>query len=131
VYRVSRIVDERRRKREEVLNRLKEYARALRKAYGRVTLILYGSYARGDFNVWSDIDVIVVSHVFEKAKFTQRWRLLPEPPEGLEALDVITWTPDEARKMLSKPSWKKALEHSITIADDHGLLRRTARTQPP
>ena len=120
----SRIIEERKRRRGEVIGKLSEYASSLRGTLGRVTLVLYGSYARGDFNAWSDIDVIIVSEAFEGVKFTMRWRLLPEPPEGLEALDVIAWTPSEAAVMLSKPSWRKALEYSIVVADDYKIVSR-------
>ncbi|MEB2837210.1 MAG: nucleotidyltransferase domain-containing protein [Desulfurococcales archaeon] len=51
--------------------------------------ILVGSYARGDFNLWSDVDVIIVSSAFEGLRVMDRLRLL-DPPPGYEA---IPWTP--------------------------------------
>ena len=112
---LRRRAEERRR----VIDTLRRYANSLRASLGSVTLILYGSYARGDFNAWSDVDVIIVSGAFEGTRYIHRWRLLPPPPPGLEALDAVTWTPREAREMLAKPSWKKALRHAIVIADDY------------
>ena len=123
------ILERRRRERERVIGLLRAYAGELRRALGRVTVILFGSYARGDFNVWSDVDVIVVSEAFEGLRFPQRQAMLPDPPEGLEGLSAITWTPAEARVMVGKPAWRKALKDSIIIADDHelaGLLRASA-----
>ena len=113
---------ERRERRRRVLEALGAYAGVLRGALGRVTLVLYGSYARGDFNVWSDVDVIIVSEAFEGVRYVERWRLLPPPPPGLEALDAVTWTPGEARVMLGRPSWRKALEHAVVVVDDYGLM---------
>ena len=119
---LERVLRERRERRRRVIEALRAYAGELRRALGRVTLILYGSYARGDFNAWSDVDVIVVSEAFKGVRYVERWRLLPPPPPGLEALDTVTWTPGEARVMLGKPSWRKALEHAVVVADDYGLL---------
>ena len=118
----SRIIEERKRRRREIIDKLVEYTRDLRRTLGKVTVVLYGSYARGDFNAWSDIDLIIISDAFENIKFTMRWRLLPEPPEGLESLDAITWTRSEAAILLSKPSWRKALKHSMVIANDYGIV---------
>ena len=118
------VLRERVERRSRVLRLLREYSAVLKRVFGMVTVILYGSYARGDFNVWSDVDVIVVSSVFEGVRFLRRWELLPEPPEGLEALDIIAWSPREAEAMLSKPSWRKALSGSIVIVDDYGMARR-------
>ncbi|MCE4613757.1 MAG: nucleotidyltransferase domain-containing protein [Desulfurococcales archaeon] len=97
------------------------YAEELRQALGRATVILYGSYARGDFNVWSDVDVIIVSEAFEGRRFLQRQALIPDPPEGLEGLSPIPWTPGEARVMLRKPAWRKALKNAIVVIDDYSI----------
>jgi predicted nucleotidyltransferase len=83
------------------------------------TIILYGSYARGDFNVWSDVDVIVVSPAFRGVGFKERWRLIPWDPEL--PVEAVAWTPEEARAMLSKPSWRRALEGCLLLADNLGL----------
>ncbi len=114
-------MEARRRERERVIELLRDYAELLRRRLGRITLLLYGSYARGDFNLWSDIDVVIVSDAFKGARFLERWKMLPEPPPGLEALDTITWTLEEARVLMEKPSWRKALEDAIVIVDDYML----------
>ncbi len=85
---------------------------------GPLTVVLFGSYARGDFNLWSDVDVIVVSEAVRGVKPTKRWELFPE----FEDYEAIFWTPEEAKKMLKKLTWKKALEHKVVIADDFGLF---------
>ena len=105
-----------------MIEALRRYAKQLRERLGRVTLVLFGSYARGDFNQWSDIDALIVSDAFRGVRFLERWRLLPEPPAGLEALEPITWTPEEARVMLEKPSWRTALREAVVIVDDYGLF---------
>ncbi|OAG27039.1 nucleotidyltransferase family protein [Thermodesulfatator autotrophicus] len=46
-------------KREEILNKLREYKPILEKKYGIVRLGIFGSVARGDIKDSSDVDVIV------------------------------------------------------------------------
>ena len=49
---------------DQIIN---EFSRELKKVYNNqlVKIILYGSYARGDFNSDSDIDLLVVLKVME------------------------------------------------------------------
>ncbi len=88
------------------------------------TIIVFGSYARGDFNVWSDVDVIVISGRFRGLPFTRRWAILPRTELPLEA---IAWTPEEASERLSKPAWRKALRDCLVIVDDNRLAPRTCK----
>ncbi len=99
---------------EEVCRWVEEAAKRL----GRATVLVFGSYVRGDFNVWSDVDVVIVSDAFKGVRYTERWRLLPRTTLPL---DVIAWTPGEAAERLSKPSWRKALEGCAVARDDYGL----------
>lgn len=65
---------------------LKEYSKILSSRLGKFTGILYGSMARGDYNLWSDIDFLVISNE------------LPENPlKRLEFLYLLTETPIEVK----------------------------------
>jgi len=44
------------------------------------------------------------------------------PPPDLESLDAITWTPAEAKSMLSRPARGRALRDSIVVAGDYKLV---------
>lgn len=57
-----------------------------------------GSVARGDFNLWSDIDVVVVADDLPETD-RDRARLLMTDASGIEP---IGYTPDELRRALSK-----------------------------
>jgi hypothetical protein len=51
--------------------------------------VVFGSYARGDFNTWSDIDVLVVSDAFPPG-FRERMDVLwRHRPPGIEP---VGWT---------------------------------------
>ena len=56
------ILKQRRRLREKVIEEAGRWARSLPI---KATVVLIGSYARGDFNLWIDIDVIVTSEFRE------------------------------------------------------------------
>lgn len=115
---MSDVIRRRMLEREMVINELREYAIKLRSRFGRLTMVLYGSYARGDFNLWSDVDVIVVSEHFRDRDFVVRCVELDDAPPRLEP---ICWTPEEAIKALSKPWWREALRGCVVIVDDYGL----------
>ena len=63
--------------RNNVILSLKQYSSILEEKLGKVTLILFGSYARGDFNLWSDVDIIIISDYFKNIRFIDRPFKLP------------------------------------------------------
>ncbi len=118
----SRVIKERIEEQRRVIEEAFRIAEKLRKILGNVTVILYGSYVKGDFNLWSDIDIIIISERFNDIPPLKRYdlvlRLLPAKYEPK------LWTVDEARRQLGKPWWREALKHSIVIVDDYGLFNR-------
>ncbi len=62
-------------------------------------VVVFGSVARGDFNVWSDIDVLVVADGVPE-RWLDRLALLAErAPSGVSAL---AWTPAEWAHQLGR-----------------------------
>jgi predicted nucleotidyltransferase len=62
-------------------------------------VILYGSYAKGRPNPYSDIDLIVVSPDLAKFSPLKRQKLLAQLTMGIDApLEVIGYTPKEFKK---------------------------------
>lgn len=57
---MSKFALERARCRENLVDLASQYADRVRDRYGPAVLP-FGSVARGDFNLWSDVDVLVVS----------------------------------------------------------------------
>jgi len=105
---------------DKVIKEATEFSNVIRKVIGKVTLIIYGSYARGDFNLWSDVDVILISEYFTNIDFLKRYDIISKfIPENFE---VKIWTLQEAKRNLSKPWWKEALRNRIVIVDDYGLF---------
>ena len=104
-----------------VVDIIEEYSHRLREKLGRVTVLLHGSYARGDFNLWSDIDLIVVSEKFDNVRVLDRYDLLnPIPPR----VEVIPLTPAEFMENLRKNVWRQALSRgTVVFVDDYGLTK--------
>ena len=55
------VLEQRLRMREKAVSIARRYVERMRGRVGPLTAILVGSYARGDFNKWSDIDLLIVS----------------------------------------------------------------------
>jgi predicted nucleotidyltransferase len=63
------------------------------------TIILYGSYARGDWSEWSDIDVIVVSEDFVNMGYWDRIDKMVEAIYPTRApIEAVAMTPEEWEK---------------------------------
>ena len=114
------VIKERKSIVDKVIKEAIEFSNVIRRVIGKVTLIIYGSYARGDFNLWSDVDVILISEYFTNIDFLKRYDIISKfIPENFE---VKIWTLQEAKRNLSKPWWKEALRNRIVIVDDYGLF---------
>ena len=57
----AEVIARREREREELLARARAYVESLSGRVPVVAAAVVGSVARGDFNVWSDVDVVVVA----------------------------------------------------------------------
>ena len=110
------VIKERRRIREKRIEEAKDWASRIP---FRVTAVLIGSYARGDFNLWSDVDVLVISEEFG-GKPLDRLRKL-DVPSGYQ---IIALTPREFRKLLGKgePMVMEAIKYGVVLRDDLGLF---------
>ena len=56
---------------------------------------LVGSWARGDWLLDSDVDLIVVSKRFEGLSLGERYRLVKSLTPPGRSLDVLAYTPEE------------------------------------
>jgi len=105
------IVEKRKQTREKVIKEAKEWAEKLR---GKYTAILIGSYAKGDFNLWSDIDIVLISDF--KGNPLERLKNI-DMPAGYE---IIPLTIEEFIRLLKKkdPIAKDVLDYKLILRDD-------------
>lgn len=114
-------VEERVRKREKVIGEAVEWAEGL--PY-EATAILIGSYARGDFNLWSDVDVLLVAEF--SGNPVERLRLVDMPP----GFQVIPLTEGELLRLFRRgdPMAVEAMEKGVILRDDLKLAGRIEQT---
>lgn len=85
----------------------------------RCTAYLIGSYARGDFNLWSDVDILLVSDDLVGSP-VERLKKIEAPPN----YEVIPVTTSEFRKMLQRKDSlaEEALKRGILLRGDLNLF---------
>lgn len=115
------IIEKRRKEKERLIKRAREFIQRARK-FGRISVILYGSVARGDFNVWSDIDLIVVAEKFPESMLRRQDVLLTLKVPKIEPKG---YTKEEFEKMirLKSPFIKILKKEGIFILDELNLKR--------
>ena len=86
---------------------------------GDVTVILFGSRARGDYNRASDYDLIVISRKLS-GNFLRRTKPLYELNDEFLPVDVLAYTPAEFLRALENlsPSALDAMREGIVLYDN-------------
>lgn len=108
---MRRAVDRRRAEREQMIDSTRRYFRAKATRMSLHAAYLIGSVARGDFNLWSDVDVVIVAGDLPE-RFLDRIELFSDRPPGVE---VFPYTPDEFESELSRRN------PMVVEADDIGI----------
>ena len=94
-----------------VLNIIDRFKNILEQKKVKITkIILFGSYARGNYNDSSDIDLIVISDDFATMNYWERIDFLSEAIyEIFEPIEALSFTPSE---------WEKSDSFLIDYAAD-------------
>ncbi len=86
---------------EEIFSKIEEYKQIVIEKLKPHAIILYGSFARRDFNEGSDIDIVVVADF--KESFLDRIKLLLDLNDKIRLpLEPVGYTLDEFSKMFLK-----------------------------
>jgi uncharacterized protein len=93
---VDAVVARRRRERRELIDRARRWASSLDLEVRAA--VVFGSVARGDFNLWSDVDVLLVTPDVSGSPLDRAVRLGARPPR----VQPLAWTPGEARQELAR-----------------------------
>ncbi len=83
--------------------------------YDPIKIILFGSFARGDYHAGSDVDLIIVKET--KKRFTDRIGDVLELCDTDLVVEPLVYTPAEIEKMLSRDNdfIQSALREGLTI----------------
>ncbi|MGQ0560572.1 MAG: nucleotidyltransferase domain-containing protein, partial [Gemmatimonadota bacterium] len=108
------ILQRRRRERERLLEGARDYVAAVRALSSLHAAVVFGSVARGDFNVWSDLDLLLLFDALPDAWLDRQDLLPPRPP----AVQPILWTIAEWRAQLQRknPIACEAAQHGIWLS---------------
>jgi Nucleotidyltransferase domain. len=114
---VAKIIEERLKEREKAIEEAKEFALCISRKLGKITAILFGSYARGDFNVWSDIDVLVVAENLPRNPL-KRFELVEECLKMYPRVESIIITVEELIKKRGRdPAVTEAIQKGVILID--------------
>jgi hypothetical protein len=86
------IVERRRAEQRTRISLARSWAAQLTKRLEVDAVVVFGSSARGDFNKWSDLDVLVVSPSLPDGGRERLELLMRDAPPGLQP---VGWTPSE------------------------------------
>ncbi len=113
----------RRRERDRLIALAQTYLENLSSRVPVVAAAVVGSVARGDFNVWSDVDVLVVSDDLPERTPARGGLLALTAPPGVQA---VGFTREEFAAALSKGNQlaKSVLEEGVILEGEgffHGF----------
>lgn len=103
----------------EIPNRVRKiidsYLEALKK--NRVPIkqaVLFGSYAQGKYKEWSDIDIALVSDIFEGKRFEDRGKIRRINLSVSSDLEVLPYRPEDFTS--ADPFVREIIETGVKIA---------------
>lgn len=92
------VFDDRRQQQRALVERASVFAGNLDDRLGVQAVVLFGSVARGDFNLWSDVDVLVIA-----AHLADRWLdRIESVGESAALVQPVIWTPSEWTVQLAR-----------------------------
>ena len=111
---MSEALAERAKERERRIQLGREYVERLSARIPVVAAAVVGSVARGDFNVWSDVDVVVVAEELPSRAPERSAVLAEDAPAGVQA---VGFTPAEFREGLRRrnPLVLEAAEGGVVL----------------
>lgn len=97
---------------------LRRFLKCVKNALGKdVQVYLFGSYARGNWLLDSDIDLVVVSRAFKEMDVGKRYLLVRSLLPKSMSFELLLYTPEEFEKVKDKSTViEDAKEYWIRLA---------------
>lgn len=87
---------------EDIKEKLEEFVKRLIDKLQVKNILLFGSYAKGDWLKDSDLDLIIISDIFEGMDIGERYKSVKKlAPQGI-SLEALTYTSKEFEKIKNK-----------------------------
>jgi predicted nucleotidyltransferase len=113
---LERVIEERRLKRERAIEIARRFAECVDRKLELGLALLYGSYARGDFNEWSDIDVLLVAREELPANPIKRLSLIEECLMSFPGVEPLILTTGELKALARKnPLIRKNINEGVVL----------------
>lgn len=119
---MARALEARRRERDRLLGQAREYVRRLSDRIPLVAAAVVGSVARGDFNVWSDVDVVVVAEDLPERTPDRSAFLMTDLPPGVQP---VGFTPEEFEQAWTRQNAlaREAADRGVTLKGESFFRR--------
>ena len=99
---------------DNIKNTIQQYLVALRRHNIPLQQVfLFGSYARGNYDEWSDIDLAVVSDIFEGSRMRDRDKIRSITLSVSSVIEVLPYKPEDFTE--EDPFVKEILETGVQI----------------
>lgn len=105
---------------EEIFEKIESYKDLVVKELRPEAVVLFGSFAKGDINEGSDVDIMVIADF--KGRFLDRVKLLLDLNDEIRLpLEAVGYTSEEFRRMREKgnPFIREVLENGEVL---HGIM---------
>lgn len=119
---MAKAVERRRRELEELRGLARDYVQALERRIPLTAAAIAGSVARGDFNVWSDVDVLVVSDALPDRVPDRGLLLAHDAPPRVQPVGYTTAEFERAHRR-GDPLVREALDIGVPLAGADFLER--------
>jgi len=80
---------------------------------GAVKVILFGSLARGEMSLFSDIDLLALFHRQQSARELTRW--VYQHLHAHEAVDILAWDTQAFQQVRQRPFFRKILQEGKVL----------------
>lgn len=119
------IIEERIKKRNEFIRSAQVFTSCVTAKLPNTTIIVYGSVARGDFNEWSDIDILIITKDKVPKKPTDRLDVIFECMKINPLIEPVIITLKEFYKLLNKknPLIVEAVKKGVVVKDKLKLFK--------
>ncbi len=121
---MERVIEERKRLIDEVRASMTGLVREVRRIWGKCSIFIVGSYARGDFNEWSDVDVLIVVEECDRNPLRRYDKLVDYLKNSSLPIEPIIVSLHEFKRGLEKrnPLIIEAVEAGLIIVDELNLV---------
>jgi uncharacterized protein len=107
------VLERRRAQRQELLDLARNFVAEVERRLPVQAAVVFGSVARGDFNLWSDVDLLVIADGIRGNPLERMEALGPRPPK----VQLVAWSPEEwrAQSARANPIAREARERGVWL----------------